>query len=220
MTLAAQPALRGALRVFALVALLLAAFAARVVSSAAAELELGEQAQAAGDVEAALVHYRRAARWYAPGSPYHVKALGQLARIGAEAEAVADTERALSAYRAVRSSILAARSFYVPEQARLAAADARIATLMASQPPPPMDAGKSREQLRAEHLTLLQLDSDPNLFWTLVLLLGFVSWVGGAFVLSVRGIDDEDRWVWREARLWGAVVVGGFGLFVLGLALA
>jgi hypothetical protein len=219
-TRAALPGMRGALQVAALVALLLAAFAARVVSSARAELELGTQAEAAGDRDAAQVHYRRAARWYAPGSPYHVKALSQLARIGAEAEAAGESERALSAYRAVRSSILAARSFYVPERARLDAADLRIAELMAAQPPPPMDAGKSRDQLRAEHLSLLKQDPDPNLFWTLVLLLGFVSWVGGAFVLSVRGIDAEDRWVWREARLWGSVVVAGFGLFVLGLALA
>jgi hypothetical protein len=175
---------------------------------------------AQSDVDGAVVHYRRAARWYAPGSPYHVRALDQLARIGHEAEASGDGERALGAYRAVRGSIMAARSFYVPERARLRAANERIAALMSELPAPGMDAGKSRDQIRREHLGLLERDPGPSVLWTLVLLLGFFAWVSAAFVFSVRAIDEHDRWVVPEARKWGAVMVLGFGLFVLGMALA
>ena len=83
-----------------------------------------------------------------------------------------------------------------------------------------MDAGKSREQLRAEHLALLRADPGPSVFWSIVLLLGFGVWVGGAFAFTLRAIDDEDRFVKREALRWGAMIVLGFGLFVLGLSLA
>jgi hypothetical protein len=199
---------------------LLCVFAVRVVTSAASELERGAALQTEGDTEGAIIHLRRAARWYAPGSPYHVRALSRLAEIGAAAEHEGETERALSAYRAIRGSILATRSFYVPERERLEAANARIADLMASLPPPPMDAGKSREQIRGEHLALLQADPGPDVLWTLVLLIGFLAWVGGAFAFTLRAVDDDDHFVVREALRWGAVIAVGFGLFVLGMVLA
>jgi hypothetical protein len=208
-----------------LYALLFAAFlfiavGIRVVSSAASELARGDRLKASGELEAAVIHYRRAARWYAPFSPFHVRALVRLGALGAEAERQKQPELALSAYRAVRASIISTRSLYLPEAARLRAADQRIASLMASQPPPPMDAGKPPEQLKREHLALLTADPDPKLTWTLVLLLGFVSWVAGAFAFTLRAIDDQDRFVPREVRRWGGVIALGFGLFVLGMSLA
>lgn len=211
---------RTLLRALAVLGLLLAAVALRVVTGARAELAIAERHEQDGDVDAAIVHYRRAARWYAPLSPYHVQALSALGRIGQGAEQEGEVERALAAYRAVRGSILATRSFYVPEPERLHAADRRIAALMAGLPPPQMDAGKSREQLEREHLALLQHDPDPKLGWTLVLLLGFSAWVAGAFAFAARAIDDEDRFIRAEALRWGAVITAGFALFVLGMALA
>ena len=199
---------------------LFAMFVVRVVTSSAAELREGDRLNARHDREAAVVHYRRAARWYAPGSPYHVRALDHLGEIGAGAERDGDKELALSAYRAIRSAIMSTRSFYVPEQDLLHAANERIAELMAEQPAPPMDAGKSRAQLRAEHLALLEANHDPKLLWTLVLLFGFVAWVAGAFAFTSRAIDHDDRFVPREALRWGTVIVVGFGLFALGLSLA
>lgn len=213
-------AARYALRAVLIAALLLAAVMMRVVAAARAELEIAEKHAGEGDLDAAVVHYRRAARWYAPLSPYHVQALAGLARIGAEAEQKGDVERALTAYRAVRSAVLSTRSFYVPEAERLAAANKRIAALMAGLPPPQMDAGKSRDQLEREHLALLSQDPDPKLGWTLVLLFGFAAWVAGAFAFSVRAIDAEERFIRREAVRWGAMIVVGFALFVLGMAMA
>jgi hypothetical protein len=211
---------RSALRALLVVGVLFSAFTVRVVTSAAAELREAERYRASGDLEAAVVHYRRAARWYAPGSPFHVRALSHLGAIGAQAEQRGDSELALSAYRAIRAAIMSARSFYIPEQARLRAANERIASLMAAQPAPPMDAGKSHEQLRREHLALLEADPSPKVLWTLVLLFGFAAWVGGAFAFTLRAIDADDRFIPREALRWTAVIVVGFGLFVLGMSLA
>jgi hypothetical protein len=211
--------MRKGLRVVSLAALVLLTVVLRVVISARSELAQADAALASKDLDSAIVHYRRAARWYAPLSPYHVQALQHLATLGSQAEAQGDVERALSAYRSLRGAILATRSLYVPEPARLTAANQRIALLMAGLPPPGMDAGKSREQLRREHLALLEVVPGPNVFWTVVLLAGFACWVASAFVFSVRAIDDEDRWVTKEARTWGGLIVLGFGLFVLGMSL-
>ena len=208
------------LRWLVVVAILFGAFTVRVVASAASELERAGELERESDVVSAVVHYRRAVRWYAPLSPYHARALVALARIGAEAERAGDPELALSAYRAIRSGILSTRSFYTPETERLSAANARIADLMAAAPPPPIDAGKSRDQLRAEHLALLQADNGPDLGWTLVLLAGFGLWVFGAFMFSLRALDDEERYIPAQVRRWGAVIAVGLCMFFAGLALA
>jgi hypothetical protein len=210
---------RRLLQGFVLVACLCTLVTARVVLSARAELQEAERLLAADDRDAAIVHFRRAARWYAPLSPYHVSALAQLAELGRAAERAGENERALSAYRALRGAILATRSTYVPERARLAAANERIAALMAKQPAPGIDAGKSEAQRYREHLALLTPIPGPDVFWSCVLLLGFVCWVGSAFLLSVRAIDDEERWVPRELWRWGGMIALGFGLFVLGMVL-
>jgi hypothetical protein len=201
-------------------AVVLSVVVLRVLGSARSELREADALFAQQDIDGAVVHYRRAARWYAPGSPYHVEALDRLARIGSEARARGDVELALRAQRAVRGAIMATRSFYVPEQARLRAADEQIAALMAEQPAPGVDAGKSKDQIRREHLALLRQDPGPSVLWTCVLLLGFAAWVFAAFAFAARAIDAQDRWVVAEARKWGAVIVVGFALFVLGMALA
>jgi len=210
---------RKALQAVVLVAGLFVLISARVVLSARAELHEAEQLLAANDREAAIVHLRRAARWYAPLSPYHVRALERLRALGRAAEQSGESELALSAYRALRGAILATRSTYVPERPQLEAANLRIAALMAKQDPPGMDAGKSEQQRYEEHLALLTPIPGPNVFWSCVLLFGFVSWVGAAFALSIRGLDSEERWVPRELRRWGSVIAVGFSLFVLGMAL-
>lgn len=199
---------------------LFALISARVVWSARAELHEAEQLIAAHDPDAAIVHLRRAARWYAPLSPFHVRALERLRELGQAAEQAGETDRALSAYRALRGAILATRSTYVPERAQLEAANQRIAALMAKQDPPGMDAGKSERQRYEEHLALLTPIPGPSVFWSCVLLGGFVCWVGAAFALSIRGLDGEERWVPRECKRWGSLIVIGFSLFVLGMALA
>lgn len=203
-----------------MVGLVLAVLALRVVTSAAGELKIADQYRQAGELAAAVVHYRRAARWYAPGSPYHGQALAKLGALGKAAERAGDVGLALDAYRAIRGAIMATRSFHVPERQRLLAADERIASLMAELPRPPSDTGKSYAELRREHLTLLSADPGPQLGWTLLLLAGFVLWVTAVFGFSMRAIDDADRFIPRAARRWGALIVVGFGLFVLGMSFA
>jgi hypothetical protein len=213
--------IRTLLRGLALVGLFLFVIALRVVTSAREELLAAEACLAARDTDGAIVHYRRAARWYAPGSPYHRRALERLAVLGQQFERARDFERALSAYRSARGAIMATRSLFVPEPARLAYVNQRIARIMAEElPAPGMDAGKSQQQLLREHLALLQQVPGPDPFWTCVLLCGFLGWIAAALAFSVRAIDAQDRWVRPEALRWGALIALGFSLFVLGMSLA
>jgi hypothetical protein len=199
---------------------LLAVVVVRVLVGSHGELSRADALRADGDREAAVVHYRRAAKWYAPGNPWSSAALDALRELGAEAEAADEPEQALAAWRGVRGAILSTRSFYVPHRARLDEADEHIATLMSGLPPPPIDAGKSREQLRAEHLALLRDVPRPHPAWTLLALLGFAAWVSAAFLFAARAFDEHDRFVPKVARRFGAIFVLGAIAFSIGLRFA
>lgn len=192
----------------------------RVVVSSHGELGHGVEALARSDREAARVHFRRAARWYAPGNPYSTEALDRLARMANEAELEGDIETALPCWRAIRGAILSTRSSYVPHAQRLEHANARIARIMAERPAPPIDAGRSVSELEAEHLALLEDFAHPSVPWTLVLLFGFLAWIVGAFLFAMRAIDTEDRFVRPQALRYGAMIVLGFAAFAVGLSLA
>ncbi len=197
--------------------LVLVVATARVVVSGMREIQRARSLERRGLVSEAIVHYRRAARWYAPGAPHVGAALDSLDAIGRRAEVEADRPVALEAYRAVRGAILSTRSTYTPFVDRLRTADERIATLMADEPPAPADAQKSIEARRRMHAELLARDESVNVGWTLVMLAGFAAWMGGTVLFILRALGPDDRLRKRPALWWGACVVGGFLIWMLGL---
>lgn len=207
--------LRLAARLVTLAGVLLAVLAVRVVSASRTELQRGERAEERGDVDSAIVAYRRAARWYAPASPYPPAALDRLAALATRAEDNADPETALAAWRSARGAILATRSLYVPFAARRRHAEEQIVRLVQAQA---NDAGRERARRRASDAFARPVG--PHLGFTVLLLLGWLAWTAGAFVFAQRAIDEEDRIQPVAARVLGTIVVLGFGLFVIGMALA
>ena len=202
--------MKRAVRATALVAVLLAIVAARVVWSSRGEWRAA--AAATGDDE--IAHLGRAARLYAPGNPYSRRAVEKLATIGRE-----DPARALAAWREVRSAILATRSFYTPHRALLDEANGRIAALMAEAEV----AGGTQhgvERARAWHEARLQQNEAPSVAWTIVALVGLAAWIGCALGLFLRGIGDDDRLRARAALAWAAGVAVGLAMFFVGLARA
>ena len=153
---------------------LFAVMTARSVLEARAEAARADAALGAGDLDEAIVCLRASARWYAPLNFYASGSLTRLARIGEVAEARGEHARALAAYRAVHAAIHATRSFYMPNEAQLAEADAHIAALMAREPPAPVEAGRSSDQRRADYLDLLR-PKQPRLFGVLLALAGLVT---------------------------------------------
>ena len=204
--------MRRALQATALVAIVLAIVAARVVWSSRGEWRAAQGAT--GDEE--LAHLGRAARLYAPGNPWARRALDKLATIGRD-----DPSRALAAWREVRSAILATRSFYTPHRALLDEANGRIADLMAeAEMAAGTQHGKDQDKARAWHEARLAQDEAPSVAWTLLALAGLAAWIGCALGLFLRGIGDDDRLRPRAALAWAVGVAAGLALFFVGLARA
>lgn len=208
----------------------LSAITGRVVCSSRSEWLAGHRAERralgqadasarSAGLDAAVVHYRRAARWYAPGSGYVTRSLEALARLGTAAERQGDLARALDAHRAIRSAILGARSFYTPHQDRLGVANRNIARLSAAVQGEKQST-EARARLEAWHLAALRKDTAPAVGWSVLAVLAFLGWVCAAFVFIYRAITPDDRLLTRPALIWGAVILACLLLWLLGLSQA
>lgn len=227
----------------------LALTATRVVCSSREEYYEAERALQSIKLDKAITHYRRAARWYAPGNPYVTRSLDRLWELGRQAEAKGDVATALTCYRSMRGAILGARSFYTPHAERLDPVNRRIARLMAAQQTDlearreagrgesgskeaqkptasGADPGSStvhverRAKLQKWHLAQLRRTSAPSVGWSVLAVFGFVLWVLSAFLFAYRAISSDDRLLTRPALIWGGAIVSGLTLWMVGLALA
>lgn len=203
------------------VAVFLAVVLMRVFWDGRAALAEGDAAMARGDARAALTGWRRAARWYAPGAPHVADAYERMEALARAADGRGDGELALEAWRAIRSSSLATRSFYTPHAAELAAADERIAALMArsevAAAPGKPPGNHDEAERKAFHLALLERDDGPSLPWTLVALAGFAGWVGGGFWLARRGVTPDDQLARKPATRAAVLIAAGLIVWLLGL---
>jgi hypothetical protein len=190
----------------------------RVWFSARDELGRGVEAQQQARTADAIRHFQYAMRWYSPGAAAPRRAADALDVIATSAEQAGDRAVALDALRALRGGIRATRSTYSPFGERAAAVDQRIARLMAAeQVGAPSARGRDAATLEADHLRLLALDPSPSTGWSLVVLLGFFGWIGGAAMLITRGLDARVRPIRGPALRWGGVVVISFAAWVVGL---
>jgi hypothetical protein len=198
---------------------LVCVMAVRCVLESRAHVSRAERALARRDLTLAVSQYRLAARWAAPGNVYAQSALDQLERIAKAAELRADNALALSAYRGVHAAMHAARGIHVSDGERLSRVDARIAALMAREPPPALEAGQTVEQRERRYRELLRVKG-PSTLGVLLACAGFFTWVGAFGVLVLRGLDREGRIVLQIARPSFLFLVFGWVAFAVGLRIA
>lgn len=191
----------------------------RAVLASRAAWQGAAQSLSDGDVDTAIVQLRSAARWYAPLNVYATRSLLRLEQVATAAEAQGEHERALRAYRAIHAAILATRSFYTPHGEILARADERIATLMAREPAPPIEQGRTPEQRKADYLALLAVH-DPKAGGVLLAFAGFATWVGSAMAFLLLGVDGEGRIMRRIAKRSVLCLLAGWIAFAIGLRIA
>lgn len=197
----------------ALVALVLLLVGRGLLEGRAA-VRRAQELDAHGDVDGAIAHAMRAAKWYVPLSSHPREAYDLLRTIARRAEANGDADTALIAWQAIRAGVRATRSVYVPYEDRLAEADKEIAILLSSKPPPGIDRDKTREQIFEEHRALLARDDAPKPFAVVALYGGLAIWALGIYRLSM--LFDGDRA--RRARPALATLAVPIALAIVGIA--
>jgi hypothetical protein len=191
--------------------------ATRAVWQGRSALSRGDAAIAAGDTAEAIRWWRRAARWYLPLAPHVGDAYDRLEELATQAASAGDRATALAAWQGVRSSILATRSFYTPQSDRLEPANRAIAALMAAAEPDLAAPTSSPAEREAWHYQMLARDEAPSVGWSVLALLGFAAWIGGAALFAWRAVDKDDRLVQRPALVSALVVAGGLIIWMVGL---
>lgn len=198
---------------------LITVLSVRALYEARAARGRADAALAADDLDLAVAELRGAARWTAPVNPYATGALDALERIATQARARGDNTRALAAQRAIHAAIHAGRSFYTPHADRLNRADRVIADLMAEAPPAEIDVARSKPERAIAYREALAV-TRPRELWVASAVLGFITWVSGALVFMVYGLDAEGRLVRHIGKRSGLSVVLGWIAFALGLRLS
>jgi hypothetical protein len=158
----------------------------------------------------AITYFDRSIHWYTPLNPWVRKSAERLWEIGEQAEQIEDTRLALIAYRTIRQGFYAARSVYQPGKDWIRRAEDRIDLLLREE------AGRPVQPLES------QLAKDPDVFWSLMVLLGLFGWVGSvfAFIMAQWGPWRERENLLSRRSLWVAGFLGFLALWFAGMWLA
>lgn len=189
----------------------LAVLWARSLVESAASHDRGERAEQSGDLEAAILHHRRATAWYAPINPWGDASLDRLVQIGDEALAAGRRPLALAAYRSAHGALASGRHVFTLHSAALRDVDSRLVRAIDGETlPVPM--ARLGPDARTAHLEQ-SLASVPEA--------GFVgscvAIAGFAAVLAAVARATGGRPVGRGGT---AAIVLGTVAFVVGLLLA
>ena len=178
----------------------------RVFYGSMKDYKTGETLLKENQTMRAVTYFDRALHWYAPLNPYVERSAKQLWEIGEKAEREGDIRMARIAFESIRSGFYAAGHFVVPGKSWIDRVDKKLEAL-----------GKTTETSVGK-----LKDPHPNPLWSLVVVTGFLGWIGSAaaWIKFVLGRKEPSRaWVTRPAVWIGAGLVC-FSLWILGMAMA
>jgi hypothetical protein len=213
---AGRAALR-ALRIAAIVGVIVGGASLRVVVAGEREIAESTAALRAGDAHAAALHARRAAGWYAPGAPHVRVAYARLAALATAAEGLGDRETALYAWNAVRTAAIETRWLVTPHEDDLDRANKAIARISAAAPRPPGTQTEPAAVVERQALEALTRDELPRTPWVAALAASFVAWIGGAVWLSRRAVSVTGRVDLRRAAPGLIAMAVGIGAWLLAI---
>jgi hypothetical protein len=167
----------------------------------------------------AIVHFSRAIHWYTPGNGAIKASIEGLWEIGRQAEERGDETLALEALQNLRSSLYSARSFYTPHMNWIEVCDEHIAMILARQEGAHLPDG-DKLGLRARKtrfLKVLKRPTEPNVFWSLILEVGFIGWVGCTIAFIFQVFSGEQGFQPGRAFFWGVLVASFYACWIVGM---
>jgi hypothetical protein len=190
----------------------------KVTINARKEYQEGNKFLRAKDYKQAVIHFNRAIHWYSPGNKPVTKSIQALWGIATYAENQGDVGLALNAYQSITSSLYSARSFYTPHQEWIAKCDNRIAAIRAKQEEiRSPNKGISFEKRKEEALKILRMKTEPDVFWSMMVEVGFLGWIGCAIGFILRVFIGEKGFNAKRAVFWGVLILFFYALWIVGM---
>jgi hypothetical protein len=214
-----HPALHSALRIVVLLIAFLVFLYAKVAYNARQDFARGEDAYTHGEYKRAITHYERTIKWYTPLSTVGPRAVERLWQLGTEAEARGESSLALEAYQAIRSSLYAVQSLYIPYQSWIPKSEERIAPLLAKTKAGEEPNADKLPQDTARFAMQLQRHVGPHLGWSILVEIGFLGWVGATVGLIWYVVDEAGNFARRQGLLWGSLMAVCVALWLIGMRL-
>ena len=164
----------------------------------------------------AITFFDRSIHWYTPFNPYISKSAQHLWEIGVKAEQQGDVQLALIAVRTIRRGFLGTRSFYVPGEHWISKCDRKIVSLMAK--------GSGGQDMKGNTALSFstQRSQEPDVFWTLILEVGLLGWIGSAIGFLMYGLakGQTPKLRSRSAIFWGVMIIIFYTLWIVGMVKA
>ncbi len=197
----------------AVVVITLALIWGRAFWGSSENYRIGEKHFQARNYIKAITFFDRSLHWYTPINPYVRQSAQRLWDIGLIAEQEGDVRLALIAIRTIRRGFYSARSFYTPGKDWIDRCDARIASLMAKELEGQEMEGKATVPFAEQE------NAEPNIFWTLVLEVGFLGWIGSVIGFLIHALTGVKALKLRSkpAILWGTMVALFYTLWIIGM---
>jgi len=61
------------------------------------------------------------------------------------------------------------------------------------------------------------MENEISTFWSVIVEIGFLGWLGSAVAFIFRAIDDDNNLKKRQAALWGTLIALFWALWIIGL---
>ncbi|MFH2013090.1 MAG: hypothetical protein ABIJ37_10375 [Pseudomonadota bacterium] len=190
----------------------------RVFYGSITEYKKAEAAYSNSDYETALIHYERTVHWYTPFNKNVSRAAIRLWEIGNRAENEGNIPLALRAYRSLRSGFYSVRSVYTPGKEWIAKCDERLSTLVAKTGEfPSRYRDIPFENKKKMVIKTLKKNPAPDVFWSIVLEIGFIGWIGCVIGYIFRVFTGEKGFNGKRALFWGGFIIIFYSMWIVGM---
>ncbi len=165
----------------------------------------------------AMTFFDRSIHWYTPFNPYVRRSVEKLWEIGKDAERKGDTRLALIAFRTIRRGFYASSSFYIPGRDWIKRCDIKINKLI--QLEQIKEELPENFKMKGKYITESQRIASPNIYWTIILEIGFLGWIGSVigFIMFTLRRKEKPKYSTFSTFIWIILTFIFFSLWIVGM---